>query len=159
MLQHISQRSLTLLFSHFISPQTIISVSGFGLQPHNMDQDVCQEKGSERDGSRDQNVELGSVGETKPETNSSDKDRSTAKEEQEDEAQYPSGIRLGLVMLALCLAVFLVSLDNSIISTAIPKITDEFNSLGDIGWYGSGPYSELLSLLLQTQPSLHSNSG
>lgn len=118
-----------------------------------MDQTVGQEKASELDGSRDQsNVELSSVGETKPEANSSDKDGSTVIEEQVDESQYPSGIRLGLVMLALCLAVLLMSLDNSIISTAIPKITDEFDSLGDIGWYGSGPYSEFLSLLLQIQP-------
>lgn len=115
-----------------------------------MDPAVGQEKASELDGSRDQNnVELSSEGETKPEANSSDKDVSTAKEEQEDESRYPSGIRLGLVILALCLAVFLMSLDNSIISTAIPKITDEFNSLGDIGWYGSGTYS--------VQPWLHSN--
>ncbi|KAF2194356.1 MFS general substrate transporter [Zopfia rhizophila CBS 207.26] len=28
-------------------------------------------------------------------------------------------------------------LDSSIISTAIPQITDEFNSLLDVGWYGS----------------------
>lgn len=26
---------------------------------------------------------------------------------------------------------------NSIIATAIPKISDEFHSLGDVGWYGS----------------------
>lgn len=123
-----------------------------------MDQAVSQEKASEPDGSRDQNnIELSSVGKTKPEANSSDKDGSTAKEEQEDESQYPGGIRLGLVMLALCLAVFLMSLDNSIISTAIPKITDEFNSLGDIGWYGSGQYSVFLSVLLQIRPLLHSN--
>ncbi|KAK7019554.1 major facilitator superfamily domain-containing protein [Favolaschia claudopus] len=30
-----------------------------------------------------------------------------------------------------------VALDNTIISTAIPKITDAFNSLQDVGWYGS----------------------
>lgn len=118
-----------------------------------------QEKASELDGPREQNnVELSSAGETKPEADSSDKDGSTAKEEQEDESQYPSGIRLGLVMLALCLAVFLMSLDNSIISTAIPKITDEFNSLGDIGWYGSGQYSAFLSLMLKIRPWLHSNT-
>lgn len=123
-----------------------------------MDQAVGQEKASELNRSPDQNnVELSSVGETKPEADSSDKDGSTAKEEQEDESQYPSGIRLGLVMLALCLAVFLMSLDNSIISTAIPKITDEFNSLGDIGWYGSGAYSIFFSLLLQIRRFIHSN--
>src|SRR5277367_673610 len=27
--------------------------------------------------------------------------------------------------------------DNTIIATAIPKITSIFNSLGDMGWYGS----------------------
>ncbi|KAL2875456.1 hypothetical protein SGCOL_009368 [Colletotrichum sp. CLE4] len=30
-----------------------------------------------------------------------------------------------------------VGLDNIIISTAIPRITDEFRSINDIGWYGS----------------------
>ena len=40
--------------------------------------------------------------------------------------------------VALCLSVFLVALDNSIIATPIPKITDEFHSIDDIGWYGSG---------------------
>ncbi|KIV94567.1 hypothetical protein PV10_02322 [Exophiala mesophila] len=56
-----------------------------------------------------------------------------------DEANlvYPTGIKLALITLALCLSVFLVALDNTIIATAIPKITDRFNSLGDIGWYGS----------------------
>lgn len=32
---------------------------------------------------------------------------------------------------------FLVALDRTIVATAIPTITDEFHSLGDIGWYGS----------------------
>jgi MFS family permease len=30
-----------------------------------------------------------------------------------------------------------MALDNTIIATAIPKITDQFNSLDDVGWYGS----------------------
>jgi hypothetical protein len=55
----------------------------------------------------------------------------------DEEAVYPSGVKLGLITLALCLSVFLVALDNTIIATAIPKITDHFNSLGDVGWYGS----------------------
>jgi MFS family permease len=40
-------------------------------------------------------------------------------------------------MLCNYLSLFLVALDRTIITTAIPRITDEFNSLGDIGWYGS----------------------
>jgi MFS family permease len=35
------------------------------------------------------------------------------------------------------LSIFLVAWDRTIIATAIPKITDEFNSIEDIGWYGS----------------------
>jgi len=51
--------------------------------------------------------------------------------------EYPSGLKLTIIMIGLCLAVFLVALDNTIITTAIPKITDTFKSLKDIGWYGS----------------------
>ncbi|CAK5272296.1 unnamed protein product [Mycena citricolor] len=56
---------------------------------------------------------------------------------EEEEIVYPSGLRLGLLTIALCLSVFLVALDNTIIATAIPKITDQFKSLNDVGWYGS----------------------
>ncbi|KAF7334486.1 DHA14-like major facilitator [Mycena venus] len=55
----------------------------------------------------------------------------------EEEDDYPHGIKLGLLTLALCLSVFLVCLDSTIIATAIPKITDQFKSLDDVGWYGS----------------------
>ncbi|EPE04209.1 mfs transporter [Ophiostoma piceae UAMH 11346] len=48
-----------------------------------------------------------------------------------------SGIKLGLVITSLSLSVFLVLLDSSVISTAIPKITDDFHSLKDVGWYAS----------------------
>ncbi|KAE8445029.1 hypothetical protein EG329_014035 [Mollisiaceae sp. DMI_Dod_QoI] len=51
--------------------------------------------------------------------------------------EYPTGVKLGLISLALCLSVFLMALDNTIIATAIPKITDQFHSLPDVGWYGS----------------------
>ena len=55
----------------------------------------------------------------------------------DDGIQYPHGLRLNLITLALALSVFLVALDQTIIATAIPKITDQFNSLDDVGWYGS----------------------
>lgn len=54
-----------------------------------------------------------------------------------DEAVYPTGVKLFLISIALCLSVFLVALDNTIIATAIPKITDRFQSLNDVGWYAS----------------------
>lgn len=59
-------------------------------------------------------------------------------ETRDDGSEYPMGVKLFLIVLALCLAVFLMCLDNTIIATAIPKITDEFNSLDDLGWYASG---------------------
>ena len=54
-----------------------------------------------------------------------------------EETAYPTGIKLLAITIALCLAVFLVALDQTIIATAIPRITDEFDSVQDIGWYGS----------------------
>ncbi|KIA75455.1 MFS toxin efflux pump [Aspergillus ustus] len=41
------------------------------------------------------------------------------------------------IMIALCLAVLCMALDNTILATAIPKITEEFNSVHDMGWYVS----------------------
>ncbi|KAK4192337.1 putative efflux system protein [Podospora australis] len=55
----------------------------------------------------------------------------------EDGEEYPTGMKLFLIVLALCLSVFVMALDNSIIATAIPKITEQFQSLPDVGWYGS----------------------
>ncbi|KAJ7158473.1 major facilitator superfamily domain-containing protein [Mycena filopes] len=51
--------------------------------------------------------------------------------------EYPTGAKLVVLMIALAISVFLVALDNTIIATVIPKITNHFNSLDDVGWYGS----------------------
>ncbi|EXJ89916.1 hypothetical protein A1O3_02983 [Capronia epimyces CBS 606.96] len=42
-----------------------------------------------------------------------------------------------LLFAAVALSLFLTALTGSIIATAIPVITTDFNSLDDIGWYGS----------------------
>ncbi|KAJ7628805.1 putative efflux pump antibiotic resistance protein [Roridomyces roridus] len=54
-----------------------------------------------------------------------------------EEGNHLSGYKLVALMFALGLSVFLVALDNTIIDTAVPKITDEFGSLNDVGWYSS----------------------
>ncbi|KAL8874098.1 MAG: hypothetical protein Q9174_000534 [Haloplaca sp. 1 TL-2023] len=54
-----------------------------------------------------------------------------------EEPEYPSGTRLIIITVSLCVSVLLMALDNTIIATAIPTITDHFNSLNDVGWYGS----------------------
>lgn len=83
-----------------------------------------------------------------------------AASDQEDSTEYPAAWKLGLITIALCLSVFCVALvcfaptqwlldeqsslanthklqDNTIIATAIPRITDEFRKLEDVSWYGS----------------------
>ncbi|EFR05468.1 SGE1 [Nannizzia gypsea CBS 118893] len=54
-----------------------------------------------------------------------------------DDSQYPSAKKVIPIMVALYLVVFLIALDRTIIATAIPRITDQFHSIDDIGWYGS----------------------
>lgn len=58
-------------------------------------------------------------------------------DEQNNESKYPGGAKLVVLTFGLCMAIFVVALDNTIIATAIPKITTVFNSLNDVGWYGS----------------------
>ncbi|KAH7369278.1 major facilitator superfamily-domain-containing protein [Plectosphaerella cucumerina] len=60
---------------------------------------------------------------------------STKQDAPDDE--YPSGIKLVAIVVALILAIFLASLDMTIVATAIPKITDEFGGLQDVSWYGA----------------------
>ncbi|KAK4153961.1 MFS general substrate transporter, partial [Chaetomidium leptoderma] len=67
-----------------------------------------------------------------------------------------SGLPLASVTIALSAAVFLVAMDVNVIATAIPRITGEFRSLDDVGWYGSAflmatcatqiPYGRIYSL-------------
>lgn len=51
-----------------------------------------------------------------------------------------SKMSASMIFICLILAIFLVALDTTILSTAIPRITDDFKSLRDIGWY-AGVYS------------------
>ncbi|KAM3478621.1 hypothetical protein MY5147_002133 [Beauveria neobassiana] len=54
---------------------------------------------------------------------------------------YPRGLQLAFVVLGILLCLFLVSCQLSalltIVATAIPKITDEFHAIDQVGWYGS----------------------
>lgn len=53
------------------------------------------------------------------------------------EPAYPPTRNVLVIIGGLFLVLFLVALDRLIIGVAIPSITDQFNSLGDVGWYGS----------------------
>ncbi|MCJ1283794.1 hypothetical protein MMC26_003125 [Xylographa opegraphella] len=61
----------------------------------------------------------------------------TGRDLDEDGKEYPPWRKVIVIMGAVFLSLFITSLDRTIISTAIPQLTDEFHSFGDIGWYGS----------------------
>ncbi|KAL5480187.1 hypothetical protein ACEPAI_1457 [Sanghuangporus weigelae] len=62
--------------------------------------------------------------------------RGTLKLDDNDHTR-PTGFRLLLLTIGLSLVVFTVALEDTIVATAIPRITTAFNSLNDVGWYGS----------------------
>lgn len=51
--------------------------------------------------------------------------------------EYPQGARLTFLTIGLVLSILLAALDFSIIATAIPAITTEFQSIANIAWYGT----------------------
>ena len=59
--------------------------------------------------------------------------------------EYPQGLRLAAVIVALVLSLFFVALDCTIVATAIPRITDEFHCLDRVGWIGSSFFLTLAS--------------
>jgi MFS family permease len=61
----------------------------------------------------------------------------------EDLVEYPTGLKLTFIVVALVLSIFLISLDMTIVATAIPKITDEFHGLEEVAWYGSAFFMTL----------------
>ncbi|KAL8825030.1 MAG: hypothetical protein Q9191_004663 [Dirinaria sp. TL-2023a] len=58
-------------------------------------------------------------------------------EERQDESQYPTGLNRILIMVSLMLGTTIMSLDTTIVSIAIPKISTQFHALDDVGWYGA----------------------
>lgn len=58
-------------------------------------------------------------------------------EQQNDEPEYPKAGKLIVIVISLVLSMFLIALDMTIVATAIPQITDDFNSLDQVAWYGS----------------------
>ena len=53
-------------------------------------------------------------------------------------SNYVYGKRwIDLTVRSVLLTPFKITLDMTIIATAIPRITTQFNSINDVGWYGS----------------------
>lgn len=54
-----------------------------------------------------------------------------------DSNEYPTGWKLFVIITSLCFGTLLVAIDNTILAVAIPTITSTYESLSDVGWYGS----------------------
>lgn len=73
-----------------------------------------------------------------PETNMSDSPAGASDNEEARGNETVSKLQLCLLIASLFCGTFVMALDATIIGTAVPSITTEFNSLDDIAWYGSG---------------------
>jgi hypothetical protein len=67
----------------------------------------------------------------------SQNEKDSEKNSKEEEHEYVTGVKLILIIIPVTLVYFLVMLDGSIVSTAIPQITSDFDSLLDVGCTGA----------------------
>ncbi|KAK4496742.1 hypothetical protein PRZ48_012725 [Zasmidium cellare] len=61
----------------------------------------------------------------------------------ESQEERPGALALTFIVLSVNLSIFLTCIDLTIIATAIPRITDQLNSLSSAGWYGSAYFATI----------------
>ncbi|KAG8796974.1 hypothetical protein FRC16_009340 [Serendipita sp. 398] len=66
----------------------------------------------------------------------------------DEQSRYLTGRRLWLVHTGILLSVFLVALDQSIVSTALPKMSSEFHALEQLTWVVSTYFLTQAGLML-----------
>lgn len=94
-----------------------------------------------------ENIEQYSENEIKQKDELEKESRKDSTTDQQTDPEYPGLFKAVLIVISLFITVFLVALDQTIIGTANPKITDQFHSVQDVGWYGSAYF--LTSTALQ----------
>ncbi|KAG9047821.1 hypothetical protein FS837_001417 [Tulasnella sp. UAMH 9824] len=65
-----------------------------------------------------------------------------------DESKIVGGYKLVLMFIGMLLSALLVSLDQTIVATAIPRIASEFNALDEVTWIASAYFLTQCSLAL-----------
>ncbi|KAL4755905.1 MDR family MFS transporter [Aspergillus foveolatus] len=89
--------------------------------------------------------------ESAPETTHPAAVKSDATNTEQSEEQPATGHMQGWTLTSLTAAFmaicFVLAIDNTILATAIPQITSDFQSLNDIGWYGSSYLIAQMALL------------
>ncbi|KAF2148175.1 putative MFS multidrug transporter [Myriangium duriaei CBS 260.36] len=73
-----------------------------------------------------------------------------------DEDKWVTGTKLFIIMAGLVMVCFLLLLDISIVTTAVPTITSRFHSLVDVGWYGAA-YQLATAALMPLTGKIYSN--
>jgi len=68
------------------------------------------------------------------------------KPEAPTEQAYPPTSKVIAIISGLFLTAFLISLDRYVVGVAVPRITDQFHSLGDVGWYGYVIFNNILDV-------------
>lgn len=58
-------------------------------------------------------------------------------EVEDTEPKYPTGSKFWFTVIALCVILILGGLDANIVATAVPSITNHFQTIADVGWYSS----------------------
>ncbi|KAL4751942.1 hypothetical protein BDW72DRAFT_172484 [Aspergillus terricola var. indicus] len=71
----------------------------------------------------------------------------TKESEEQPATGYMQGWALASLTVAFMSICFILAIDNTILATAIPQITSDFQSLNDIGWYGSSYLIAQMALL------------
>jgi len=78
-------------------------------------------------------IDMEKVGQETTATDKPEIDDEPEEEEQGEKEVYPPWKRVAVIMAALYCTMFIVALDRTILGTAIPKITDDFHSINDVG--------------------------
>jgi MFS family permease len=60
-----------------------------------------------------------------------------SREAAEDESHYPTGLPLFLGIFSMALVLVLSSMNGSVVSVAVPAITDQFHTVQGVGWYSA----------------------
>lgn len=58
-------------------------------------------------------------------------------ENRNEQVSYPTGLKLWISMVSVILSVVFVGLDMTIVAVAVQRLSDQFETVGDIGWYSA----------------------
>ncbi|KAM0228331.1 hypothetical protein ACHAP5_011969 [Fusarium lateritium] len=64
----------------------------------------------------------------------------------EENIVFPTGPKLWSTMASMAITCFLSGLDLTIVAVAVPSITDEFQTIADIGWYSAAYFGQIYTL-------------